>query len=63
MQGRSPLTTTTTTMNEGAFSVHCCDCNTLVGTTDCEVTATSPCHCETCHDEYLNELRDNGVKA
>ena len=36
------------------FSVYCCECNDLIGTTDCEITATSPCHCESCHNNYLD---------
>lgn len=30
------------------FNIHCCECDILVGTTSCEITATSPTTCEDC---------------
>jgi hypothetical protein len=38
------------------YDIFCCECGAWDGTTTCEVTATSPSMCESCHDEYLDEV-------
>ena len=42
------------------YRITCCECGGTVGETDCEITATSPHHCDRCHDEYLAEVSAQG---
>lgn len=42
------------------MKIFCVDCDEVVGTTSCEITATSPHHCEACHDMYINGMGDDG---
>ena len=44
-----------------AFLITCCECGGKVGETDCEVTSTSPHHCDQCHNEYLAEVSAKGA--
>ena len=43
---------------------YCCECGTESGVeTDCEITATSPAHCERCHADYVAEwLAERGPR-
>tara|TARA_Y100000004_G_C8876198_1_gene395517 strand:+ start:45 stop:209 length:165 start_codon:yes stop_codon:yes gene_type:complete len=43
------------------FTVTCCECGSPAGETDCEITATLPTTCDGCHDDYLEQLANNGV--
>jgi len=43
-----------------AFRITCCECGDKAGETDCEITATSPHHCDRCHNEYLAEVAAQG---
>jgi len=37
--------------------VFCCECGSVAGETTCELTATSPTMCATCHAEYTESIK------
>jgi hypothetical protein len=39
----------------GLFTVYCY-CGKRTGSTDCEVTSTTPVECDACHAEYLRAM-------
>jgi len=43
---------------EKVFSMYCCECDSHLGMTECEITATSPTMCNACHLEHLREFRE-----
>ena len=43
----------------GTFTVSCCECRAPIGSTACEITATSPHHCEPCHRADLDKVAAN----
>jgi len=43
------------------YNITCCECGHHAGHTECEVTATSPTMCETCHDELLEEVETSNL--
>lgn len=44
------------TVYPGETAIYCCECADLVGSSSCEITATSPTMCEACHDSHLDEV-------
>jgi hypothetical protein len=50
---------TTTSLNVPAIllPVFCCECGSVAGKTSCEITATSPTMCDTCHADYIEEIK------
>lgn len=44
-----------------SYNITCCECGHHAGRTECEVTATSPTMCETCHDELLEEVETSNL--
>lgn len=38
------------------FPVLCCECGASMGSTECEITATSPVDCQDCRQEYFGSL-------